>query len=77
MQIHLAAFFTSNDISLRILIIELETRDGKRSYDAGPHSPEMARLNSSFGKWHGISSLLNLVSLLATAWHGILLSERL
>lgn len=57
--------------------ILIETRDGKRSYDAGPHSPEMKKLNSAFGKWHGISSLLNLISLLATAWHGILLSERL
>ncbi|EMF16105.1 uncharacterized protein SEPMUDRAFT_147767 [Sphaerulina musiva SO2202] len=40
-----------------------ETRDGKRYYDPGPKTPEMQRLNSSFAKLHGASSLSNVVGL--------------
>ena len=54
-----------------------ETRDGKKSYDAGPHSTEMQRLNSAFGKMHGISSLINLGALVATVWYGFSLAERI
>ena len=54
-----------------------ETRDGKKSYDKGPHSAEMQRLNREFGKMHGISSLFNLVAWLATMWYGVTLAERL
>jgi hypothetical protein len=55
----------------------LETRDGKKSYDPAPHSKEMQKLNKAFGKMHGISSLVNLVGFLTTAWHGISLAERI
>ena len=54
-----------------------ETRDGKKSYDAGPHSTEMEKLKRAFGKMHGISSLVNLGALIATMWYGVSLAERL
>ncbi|KAJ5095664.1 hypothetical protein NUU61_005020 [Penicillium alfredii] len=54
-----------------------ETRDGKKSYDAGPHSKEMLALNKKFGRVHGISSLVNMVSLIATVYYGAVLSKRL
>ena len=47
-----------------------ETRDGKKSYDPGPHSPEMQRLNKRFAQLHGVSSLVNLVGLLALVYYG-------
>ncbi|KAL9087557.1 MAG: hypothetical protein Q9159_003573 [Coniocarpon cinnabarinum] len=47
-----------------------ETRDGKKSYDAGPHSPEMQRLNKKFGQLHGVSSLANVVGLAALIFYG-------
>ena len=56
---------------------DTETRDGKKSYDAGPHSKEMQALNKRFGRMHGISSLLNMVGSLATLWYGMVLAERL
>jgi hypothetical protein len=40
-----------------------ETRDGKKSYDAAPHSAEMQKLNRQFGMLHGFSSLANVVGL--------------
>jgi hypothetical protein len=54
-----------------------ETRDGKKSHDAGPHSTEMQKLNRAFGRIHGISSLVNLGALIATMWYGVSLAERL
>ncbi|CAG8312079.1 unnamed protein product [Penicillium salamii] len=54
-----------------------ETRDGKRSYDPAPHSKEMLALNKKFGRVHGISSLVNLLSLVATVWYGAVLGKRL
>lgn len=54
-----------------------ETRDGKKSYDAGPHSTEMQKLNRAFGRMHGISSLINLGAIIATMWYGVSLAERL
>ncbi|KAL2868658.1 DUF4149 domain-containing protein [Aspergillus lucknowensis] len=54
-----------------------ETRDGKRSYDAAPHSKEMIALNKKFGRLHGISSLINLVTIGATVFYGVVLSEKL
>ncbi|KAJ5174751.1 uncharacterized protein N7482_000628 [Penicillium canariense] len=54
-----------------------ETRDGKKSYDAPPHSKEMVALNKKFGRIHGLSSLVNMVSLIATIWYGAVLSKRL
>ena len=54
-----------------------ETRDGKKSYDAGPHSQAMQDLNKQFGILHGISSLTNMVGCIATVWYGFYLGERL
>lgn len=53
-----------------------ETRDGKKSYDTGPQSKEMLRLNKAFGRMHGISALTNLVGLSFTIWYGFLLADR-
>ncbi|ORX89215.1 hypothetical protein BCR34DRAFT_581868 [Clohesyomyces aquaticus] len=52
-----------------------ETRDGKKSYDKGPHSKEMQALNHKFGVLHGASSVLNLGGLIAMIWYGGLLGE--
>jgi hypothetical protein len=54
-----------------------ETRDGKRSYDPAPHSKEMVALNKRFGRIHGMSSLVNMVSFIATVYYGAVLSKRL
>lgn len=54
-----------------------ETREGKKSYDPPPHSKEMTRLNKSFARMHGISSLLNLAGLLGTVFYGVTLAERI
>ena len=54
-----------------------ETRDGKKSYDPAPHTKEMQRLNKSFAKIHGASSLVNLIGFLATIWYGFSLGARI
>ena len=54
-----------------------ETRDGKKSYDEGPHSQEMQALNKQFGILHGVSSLVNLVGLGSMVWYGAVLGSRL
>ena len=54
-----------------------ETRDGKKSYEAGPHSKEMKVLNKRFARLHGASSLLNVVGSLVTVWYGFYLAERM
>lgn len=54
-----------------------ETRDGKKSYDAGPHSPAMAALNKQFGMLHGASSILNLGAIFAMLAYGITLGGRI
>lgn len=65
------------DLRGLLLMIVTETRDGKKSYDAGPHSTEMEKLNRSFGKMHGISSLINLGALISTVWYGFTLAARI
>jgi hypothetical protein len=60
-----------------ILIVRAETKDGKKSWDPAPHSQEMQSLNKEFGKIHGISSLLNLITLIATIAYGFNLSTRI
>lgn len=40
-------------------------------------SAEMIRLNKQFGKYHGISSLVNVFSILSLGVYGIVLSKRL
>jgi hypothetical protein len=37
----------------------------------------MVALNKRFGRVHGMSSLVNMVSLIATVWYGAVLSKRL
>lgn len=54
-----------------------ETRDGKKSYDQGPHSPEMERLNKKFGALHGASAGINLVGIGAIVWYGFYLGARM
>jgi hypothetical protein len=54
-----------------------ETRDGKKSYDAGPHSTEMQKLNKQFGVLHGVSSMVNMVGFGAMIWYGGVLAEGL
>ena len=54
-----------------------ETRDGRKSYDPGPHSQEMQRLNSKFSYLHGASSLVNLVGWVAMVWYGFCLADRM
>ena len=60
-----------------LLTVIAETRDGKKSYDSPPHSKEMMRLNKSFGRLHGMSTLVNLGGLFATLWYGVSLAERI
>jgi hypothetical protein len=50
-----------------------ETRDGKKSWDEGPHSDEMVKLNRQFGILHGVSTVVNLVGLGAMVWYGAVL----
>ncbi|ODA80103.1 hypothetical protein RJ55_03061 [Drechmeria coniospora] len=52
-------------------------RDGKEYYAEGPHSEEMQILNKKFGMLHGISSLLNLATFLATVAYGFTLGTRI
>jgi hypothetical protein len=52
-----------------------ETRDGKKSWDEGPHSQEMQALNKKFGMLHGVSTLVNMVGLGAMIWYGAVLGE--
>jgi len=47
----------------------LEREEGKPYYVAGISS-SMRRMNKRFSKWHGFSSLANLVVILALAYHG-------
>lgn len=54
-----------------------EEKDGKRSWDPAPHSQEMAALNKKFGMLHGVSSLLNVVHLVATVVYGVTLAGRI
>jgi len=54
-----------------------EKKDGKKSWDPPPQSQEMLELNKRFGMLHGVSSLLNLVTFIATVVYGITLSRRL
>jgi hypothetical protein len=54
-----------------------ERKDGKKSYDPPPHSQEMVALNKKFGKLHGISSLLNMATFVASIVYGVSLSRRI
>jgi hypothetical protein len=54
-----------------------ETRDGKSSYEKGPHSKEMQALNRQFSILHSVSSITNLVGLGAMIWYGAILGAGL
>ncbi|KAL2810408.1 hypothetical protein BJX63DRAFT_319787 [Aspergillus granulosus] len=54
-----------------------ETRDGKKSYDPAPHSKEMIALNKKFGRLHGASSLINMITIGVTVYYGVVLSKKL
>lgn len=40
--------------------IGAESKEGKKSWDAGPQSSEIQALNKEFGQIHGISALVNM-----------------
>ena len=63
--------------SVALLNTFLESRDGKKSYDPAPHSKEMQALNKRFGRVHGISSLLNMVTLGVTIYYGTVIGRQL
>ncbi|KAI9166681.1 mitochondrial outer membrane protein [Paramyrothecium foliicola] len=52
-------------------------RDGKEWYAEGPHSEEMQALNKKFGVLHGVSSLLNLGTLVSLIAYGFTLGARI
>jgi hypothetical protein len=52
-------------------------RDGKEWYEPGPHSEEMRVLSKKFGMLHGISSLLNLATIISAIAYGFTLGSRL
>ncbi|PHH89097.1 hypothetical protein CDD83_6640 [Cordyceps sp. RAO-2017] len=52
-------------------------RDGKNWYDQGPHSDEMLALNKKFGMVHGISSLINLTTIISAVAYGFTLGSRM
>ncbi|KAK5664055.1 hypothetical protein OQA88_269 [Cercophora sp. LCS_1] len=54
-----------------------ERKDGKKSYDSGPHSQEMQALNKKFSMLHGVSSLLNLGTFVGAVAYGVTLASRL
>ncbi|KAF2101398.1 hypothetical protein NA57DRAFT_35071 [Rhizodiscina lignyota] len=54
-----------------------ETRDGKKAHDKGPQSPEMQKLNKSFMRLHGASTLVNLSGFVAMVAYGFTLGARL
>ncbi|KAI0844981.1 hypothetical protein F5Y00DRAFT_247607 [Daldinia vernicosa] len=56
---------------------EQELKDGKASHEKGVQSEEMTALNKKFGQLHGISSLANLITVIATVVYGINLSARI
>jgi hypothetical protein len=60
-----------------VLTRAIETRDGKKYYDASPKSAEMERLNEAFSSLHGASSLADLVGLIAMIYYGFVLAEKL
>jgi len=53
---------------------KLEKDEGK-TYNAPDVSAEMKKLNARFSSLHGISSLANLVSVIALAFHGLWLGN--
>lgn len=55
----------------------LAKRDGKQWYEEGPKSDEMRALSKKFGILHGISSLLNLGTIIATIAYGFTLGSRI
>ncbi|KAF4587773.1 mitochondrial outer membrane protein [Ophiocordyceps camponoti-floridani] len=52
-------------------------RDGKEWDAPGPHSDKMKELNKRFGMLHGISSLINLVTVLSAVGYGFTLGGRM
>ncbi|CAL8576308.1 hypothetical protein XPA_002196 [Xanthoria parietina] len=56
---------------------KIETRDGKKAYEAPPHSKAMQKLNKDFSRMHGMSASLNLTALAMTVFYGVVLSERI
>lgn len=53
-----------------------EAKEGKNYWDEGI-SDELRAMNRKFGIAHGVSSLLNLATLVGCLWHGVILADRL
>jgi hypothetical protein len=71
------AYFGPATTSCMRLRKHQETRDGKKSYDSGPHSPEMERLNKEFSFLHGASTLVNMAGWVSMLWYGFYLGARI
>ena len=54
-----------------------ETKDGKKSFDPPPHSPQMQALNKKFAQLPGTSTLVNMLSYAAAIWYGFYLANRI
>ncbi|KAF3905625.1 hypothetical protein ABW21_db0201984 [Orbilia brochopaga] len=52
-------------------------RGGERESEEVRVSPEMKALNKRFGMWHGVSSLLNMGSVIGTIGYGVLLAGKI
>lgn len=59
-----------------LLTTDAEKKDGKKAYDAAPHSQEMTAMNKRFSILHGVSSALNLVEFFALLGYGFTLAAR-
>ncbi|KAK6331176.1 hypothetical protein TWF696_003243 [Orbilia brochopaga] len=58
-------------------VTEGAERGGDREDEEVLVSPEMRALNKRFGMWHGISSLLNMGSVIGTIGYGVLLAGKI
>ena len=76
-SVRLSYFHLTSKQLLRPTNRLIERKDGKKSYDASPHSVEMTALNKKFSMLHGISSLLNLGSFIGSVVYGVTLAARL
>lgn len=52
-------------------------KDDKNWWEPGPHSKDMEELNTQFKVLHGMSSVLNLMTIGATIFYGFTLGGRI
>ncbi|KAK6525384.1 hypothetical protein TWF694_005523 [Orbilia ellipsospora] len=58
-------------------VTEGAERGGDKENEEVRKSVEMVKLNKQFGMWHGLSSLANLGSVIATIGYGVLLAGKI